>query len=94
MDMNASQAIAVPGKIPVARANVRSALTLEGKPVGSIALGGGTTGEEGVDVSFTRPFDIPAEFTVSLRAVASGSNGEEWRRAGRRAMVKLVKASW
>jgi hypothetical protein len=92
MDMNASQVMALPGQIPVARANVRSALTLEGKPVGSIALGGGTTGEEGVDVSFTRPFDIPAEITVSLRAIAS--NGEEWRVQDSRLMVKLVKANW
>ena len=44
MDMDASQAIAVPGKIPVARANIRSSLTLDGKPVGSIAFGGGSTG--------------------------------------------------
>ena len=31
-------------------------------------VGGGTTGDEGMDLSLTRPFDIPAEFTVSLRA--------------------------
>ncbi len=92
MDMNASQAIAAPGQIPVARANLKSALTLEGRPIGSIALGGGTTGEEGVDVSFTRPFDIPAEFTVSLRAIAT--NGEEWRVQDSRFMIKLVKANW
>jgi hypothetical protein len=91
MDMNASQAIAVPGQIPVARANVRSALTLDGKPVGSIALGGGSMGDEGVDVSVTRPFDIPAEFTVSLRAAATS---EAWRVQDSRFMVKLVKASW
>ena len=92
MDMNASQAIAVPGQIPVARANVRSSLTLEGRPIGSIAVGGGTTGDEGVDLSLTRPFDIPAEFTVSLRAVAA--NGEDWRVQDGRFMVKLVKANW
>lgn len=87
MDMNASQAIAVPGRIPVARANVRSALTLDGKPIGSIAVGGGTMGEEGFDVSLTRPFDIPAEFTVSLRAA-------DERIQDGRFMVKLVKANW
>ncbi|PTS89423.1 MULTISPECIES: hypothetical protein [unclassified Caulobacter] len=92
MDMNASQVIAVPGQIPVARANVRSALTLDGKPVGSIALGGGTTGDEGVDLSVTRPFDIPAEFTVSLRA--ANINGQDWRLQDGRFMVKLVKANW
>ena len=92
MDMDASQAIAVPGKIPVARANIRSSLTLDGKPVGSIAFGGGSTGEEGVDLSLTRPFDIPAEFTVSLRGV--NDERESWRLQDARAMVKLVKASW
>lgn len=92
MDMDASQAIAVPGRVPVARANIRSSLTLDGKPIGSIAFGGGSTGEEGVDLSVTRPFDIPAEFTVSVR----GFNGEReaWRLQDARAMVKLVKASW
>ena len=96
MDMDASQAIAVPGKIPVARANIRSSLTLEGRPIGSIALGGGSTGEEGVDLSLTRPFDIPAEFTVSLRgAPTRGINArDEWRLQDARAMIKLVKASW
>ena len=93
MDMDASRAIAIPGQIPVARANLRSALTLDGKPVGSIALGGGSMGDEGVDVSFTRPFDIPAEFTVSLRAAAT-NGGEDWRVQDSRVMVKLVKASW
>jgi len=92
MDMNASQVIAVPGQIPVARANVRSALTLDGKPVGSIAVGGGTTGDEGMDLSLTRPFDIPAEFTVSLRA--ANINGQDWRVQDGRFMVKLVKANW
>lgn len=92
MDMDASQAIAVPGRIPVARANIRSSLTLDGRPIGSIALGGGTTGDEGVDFSLMRPFDIPAEFTVSLRGV--GSDREQWRLQDARAMVKLVKASW
>lgn len=91
MDMNASQVIAVPGQIPVARANVRSALTLDGKPIGSIAIGGGSMGDEGVDFSLTRPFDIPAEFTVSLRAA---NTREEWRVQDSRLMVKLVKASW
>ena len=93
MNMDASRAIAVPGQIPVARANVRSALTLDGKPVGSIALGGGSMGDEGVDLSLTRPFDIPAEFTVSLRAAAT-NGGEDWRVQDGRFMVKLVKASW
>lgn len=92
MDMDASQAIAVPGEIPVARANIRSALILNGEPVGSIALGGGSTGEEGVDLSLTRPFDIPAEFTVSLRGV--NDDRQSWRLQDARAMVKLVKASW
>lgn len=92
MDMDASQAIAVPGKVPVARANLRSTLTLDGKSVGSIALGGGTTGEEGIDLAFTRPFDIPAEFSVSLRGV--NSDREQWRLQDARAMVKLVKARW
>ena len=92
MDMNASQVIAVPGQIPVARANVRSALTLDGKPVGPIAVGGGTMGDEGVDLSLTRPFDIPAEFTVSLRA--ANLNGQDWRVQDGRFMVKLVKANW
>jgi len=91
MDMNASQVIAVPGQIPVARANVRSALTLDGKSIGSIAVGGGSMGDEGVDLSLTRPFDIPAEFTVSLRAAATH---EEWRVQDSRFMVKLVKANW
>lgn len=91
MDMNASQVIAVPGQIPVARANVRSALTLDGKPIGSIAVGGGSMGDEGVDLSLTRPFDIPAEFTVSLRAAATH---EEWRVQDSRFMIKLVKANW
>lgn len=92
MDMDASRAIAVAGQIPVARANVRSSLTLEGRPIGSIAVGGGTLGEEGVDLSLTRPFDIPAEFTVSVRAVAT--NGDDWRVQDGRFMVKLVKANW
>ena len=92
MDMDASQAIAVPNKVPVARANIRSSLTLDGKPIGSIAFGGGSRGEEGVDLSLTRPFDIPAEFTVSVRGV--NSDREQWRLQDARAMVKLVKASW
>ncbi|MFC4441859.1 hypothetical protein [Caulobacter henricii] len=91
MDMNAAQPIAVPGQIPVARANVRSALTLDGKPIGSIAVGGGSMGDEGVDVSVTRPFDIPAEFTVSLRGAATQ---DAWRLQDSRLMVRLVKASW
>jgi hypothetical protein len=92
MDMDASQAVAVPNKIPVARANIRSSLTLEGRPIGSIAFGGGSRGEEGVDLSLTRPFDIPAEFTVSLRGV--NTEREQWRLQDARAMVKLVKANW
>ena len=92
MDMDASQAIAVPGKIPIARANIRSSLTLDGRPVGSIAFGGGSTGDEGVDLSLTRPFDIPAEFTVSVRGVSNQS--ESWRLQDARAMIKLVKVGW
>ncbi|PHY20004.1 hypothetical protein [Caulobacter sp. BP25] len=92
MDMDASQAIAVPSRIPVTRANIRSSLTLDGKPIGSIAFGGGSAGEEGVDLSLTRPFDIPAEFTVSLRGV--NTDREQWRLQDARAMVKLVKANW
>ncbi|USQ93857.1 hypothetical protein [Caulobacter sp. RL271] len=96
MDMDASQAVAVPDKVPVARANLRSSLTLDGKPIGSIAFGGGSTGNEGIDLSLTRPFDIPAEITVSLRgANVRGVNArDEWRLQDARAMVKLVKASW
>ena len=93
MDMDASQAIAVPGKVPVARANLRSSLTLDGKPIGSIAVGGGSTGDEGVDLSLTRPFDIPAEFTVSLRG-AVNPREQQWRLQDSRLMVKLVNASW
>ncbi len=92
MDMDASQAIAVPGKIPIARANIRSSLTLEGKPVASIAFGGGSAGDEGVDLSLTRPFDIPAEFTVSVRGV--NNPRESWRLQDARAMIKLVKVGW
>ena len=92
MDMDASQAIAVPGKIPIARANIRSSLTLDGRPVGSIAFGGGSTGDEGVDLSLTRPFDIPAEFTVSVRGVSN--QRESWRLQDARAMIKLVKVGW
>lgn len=87
MDMNASQVTAIPAQIPVARANVRSSLTLKGRSIGSIAVGGGTIGDEGVDVSFTRPFDIPAEFTISLRAA-------DERIQDGRFTVKLVKANW
>jgi hypothetical protein len=96
MDVDASQAVAVPDKIPVARANIRSSLTLDGRPIGSIAFGGGSAGDEGVDLSVTRPFDIPAEFTISLRgANVRGVNArDEWRLQDARAMVKLVKASW
>ncbi|WP_454716436.1 hypothetical protein [Caulobacter segnis] len=92
MDMDASQAIAVPGKIPVARANIRSSLTLDGRPVGSIAFGGGSQGEEGIDLSVMRPFDIPAELTVSVRGV--NNQREAWRLQDARAMVKLVKVGW
>lgn len=92
MDMDASQAIAVPGKIPVARANIRSSLTLDGKPVGSIAFGGGSTGDEGVDLSLNRPFDLPADFTVSVRGV--NNQRESWRLQDARAMIKLVKVGW
>lgn len=92
MDMDASQAIAVPGKIPVARANIRSSLTLDGRPIGSIAFGGGSQGEEGVDLSVTRPFDIPAEVTISVRGV--NNQREAWRLQDARAMVKLVKVGW
>lgn len=87
MDMNASQPVYLRGRTPVTRANVRSELTLDGRPVASIALGGGTMGEEGFDVSLTRPFDIPAEFTVSLRAA-------DERVQDGRLMVKLVRTTW
>lgn len=96
MDMDASQAIAVPGKIPIARANIRSSLTLDGRPVASIAFGGGSTGDEGIDLSLTRPFAIPAEFTVSVRGASTRGFGarDEWRLQDARAMVKLVKVGW
>ena len=92
MDMDASQPVAAPGVAPVARANIRSSLTLDGKSVGSIAIGGGSMGDEGVDLSLTRPFDLPAEITVSLRGVSN--ERESWRLQDARAMVKLVKANW
>ena len=50
-------------------------------------MGGGTQGDEGVDFSLTRPFDIPAEFTVSLRAA-------DERVQDGRLMVKLVRTTW
>jgi hypothetical protein len=87
MDMNATQPVYLRGRTPVTRANVRSELTLDGRPVASIAVGGGTMGQEGVDFSLTRPFDIPAEFTVSLRAA-------DERVQDGRLMVKLVRATW
>ena len=87
MDMNATQPVYLRGQTPVTRANVRSELTLDGRPVASIAVGGGTMGEEGVDVSLTRPFDIPAEFTVSLRAA-------DERVQDGRLRVKLVRTTW
>uniref|UniRef100_B0SWL2 Lipid/polyisoprenoid-binding YceI-like domain-containing protein n=1 Tax=Caulobacter sp. (strain K31) TaxID=366602 RepID=B0SWL2_CAUSK len=87
MDMNATQPVYLRGRTPVTRANVRSELTLDGRPVASIALGGGAKGDEGFDVSLTRPFDIPAEFTVSLRAA-------DERVQDGRLMVKLVRATW
>ena len=87
MDMNATQPVYLRGRMPMTRANVRSELTLDGRPVASIAVGGGTQGDEGVDLSLTRPFDIPAEFTVSLRAA-------DERVQDRRLMVKLDTATW
>lgn len=87
MDMNASQPVYVRGVAPVTRANVRSELTLDGRPVASIAVGGGTMGQEGVDFSLTRPFDLPAEFTISLRAA-------DERVQDGRLMVKLVRSTW
>jgi hypothetical protein len=90
MDMNATQPVYLRGRppaAPVTRANVRSELTLDGRPVASIAVGGGTMGDEGVDFSLTRPFDLPAEFTVSLRAA-------DERVQDGRLMVKLVRATW
>jgi len=87
MDMNASQPVYLRNRPPLARANVRSELTLDGRPVASIAVGGGTMGEEGFDLSLTRPFDIPAEFTVSLRAA-------DERVQDGRLMVKLVRTTW
>ena len=87
MDMNATQPVYLRGRTPVTRANVRSELTLDGRPVASIAVGGGTQGDEGVDVSLTRPFSIPAEFTVSLRAA-------DERVQDSRLMIKLVRTTW
>jgi hypothetical protein len=87
MDMNASQPVYVRGAPPVTRAKLRSELTLDGRPVAAIAVGGGTMGEEGVDFSLTRPFDLPAEFTVSLRA-------DDQRIQDGRLMVKLVRTTW
>jgi hypothetical protein len=88
MDMNATQPVYLRGPPgPVTRANVRSELTLDGRPVASIAVGGGTMGDEGVDFSLTRPFDLPAEFTVSLRAA-------DERVQDGRLMVKLVRTTW
>ncbi len=87
MDMNATQPVYLRGRTPVTRANVRSELNLDGRPVASISLGGGTQGDEGFDVSLTRPFDIPAEFTVSLRAA-------DERVQDSRLMVRLVRTTW
>ncbi|WP_244286813.1 hypothetical protein [Caulobacter radicis] len=87
VDMNATRSMVLPASIPVARANVRSALTLDGRQIASIGLGGGTMGDEGVDFSLIRPFDIPAEFSVSVRA-------EDERVQDGRFMVKLVKTNW
>lgn len=87
VDMNATRSIALPDQIPVARANLRSALTLDGRQVASIGVGGGTLGDEGVDFSLMRPFDLPAEFTVSLRAA-------DERVQDGRFMVKLVQTQW
>ena len=87
MDMNATQPVYLRGRMPVTRANVRSELTLDGRPVASIAVGGGTQGDEGVDLSLTRPFAIPAEFTVSLRAA-------DERVQDGRLMVKLIRTTW
>nr|WP_240633975.1 hypothetical protein [Caulobacter flavus] len=87
VDMNATRSMVMPGSIPVARANLRSALTLDGRQIASIGVGGGTMGDEGVDFSLIRPFDIPAEFSVSVRA-------EDERVQDGRFMVKLVKTNW
>ncbi|PXA92625.1 hypothetical protein DMC25_01610 [Caulobacter sp. D4A] len=87
VDMNATRSMIVPAAIPLARANLRSALTLDGRQVVAIGFGGGTMGDEGVDFSLIRPFDIPAEFSVSVRA-------EDERVQDGRFMVKLVKANW
>jgi len=89
MDMDAAQPIWLRGRTPLARASVRSTLTLDGQPLAAIALGGGSLGDEGVDFSLTRPFDLPAEFTVSLRADSEAQTG---RLKDGRVMVKLVKA--
>lgn len=87
VDMNATRSMILPTSVPIARANVRSALTLDGRQIASIGLGGGTMGDEGVDFSLIRPFDIPAEFSVSVRA-------EDERVQDGRFMVKLVKTNW
>ncbi|MDB5457768.1 MAG: hypothetical protein JWP92_3353, partial [Caulobacter sp.] len=44
MDMNAVQPVETRRRTPVTRANLRSALVLDGQDVGSIAFGGGSTG--------------------------------------------------
>ena len=93
MEMDARRATALPGQIGTARARVRSALILDGKPIGAFAVGGGSMGDEAVDLSLTRPFDIPAEFSVSLRAAIT-DGGAGWRVQDGRVMVKLVKANW
>jgi hypothetical protein len=87
MDMNAVQPTYIRGRAPVAQANLRSSLTLDGRPIGSIAFGGGSLGQEAVDFSVTRPFDIPAELTFSVRT-------EDERIADGRVMLKLVTKTW
>ena len=89
MDMDAAQTLWLRGQAPLARASVRSTLTLDGQPLAAISVGGGSLGDEGVDFSLTRPFALPAEFTVSLRADSEAQTG---RLKDGRLMVRLVKA--
>lgn len=89
MDMDAAQTLWLRDQLPLARASVRSTLTLDGHSLAAISFGGGSLGDEGVDFSLTRPFDLPAEFTVSLRADSEAQTG---RLKDGRVMVRLVKA--
>jgi hypothetical protein len=86
MDMNALQPTA-PGSDAVGRADISSALTLGGRPVGSFAIGAGNRGEERVAVSFTRPLQFPAEFTLSTQERNDGPPDQ-------RVVMRLLKVDW